>query len=88
MELVDVVYCDVAQVEQAQILSDNADKYLKKNGWIMIAVKSRSVDVTKTPSEVFKSERHVLENRRYEVVETIRLEPYEMDHAMIIGKKL
>jgi len=84
---VDVTYCDIAQVEQAKILSENADKYLMAKGWIMIAVKSRSIDVTKSPSDVYKGETLILENRGFEILETIRLEPYERDHAMIIGKK-
>lgn len=84
---VDVVYCDIAQVEQAKILSDNADKYLKSDSWIMIAVKSRSIDVTKSPSDVFKGEIMVLENRGFKILETVRLEPYEKDHAMVIGRK-
>jgi len=84
---VDAVYCDIAQVEQAKILSDNADKYLKTDGWIMIAVKSRSIDVTKSPSDVFKGETRILENRGFKILETVRLEPYEKDHAMVIATK-
>ena len=84
---VDLVYCDIAQVEQAKILADNADKYNKPDGWIMIAVKSRSVDVTRSPSDVFKGEAQVLLDRGFKVVESVRLEPYEKDHAMIVGRK-
>ena len=36
---VDVIYCDVAQPEQARLLADNADALLKKDGWILLAVK-------------------------------------------------
>jgi fibrillarin-like pre-rRNA processing protein len=84
---VDVVYSDVAQVEQAKILADNADKHLKAEGWVMIAVKSRSIDVTKSPSDVFKGEMQVLKNRGFKLLEAVRLEPYERDHALIIAQK-
>jgi fibrillarin-like pre-rRNA processing protein len=84
---IDLVYCDVAQVEQAKILSDNSDKYLKTGGSVMIAVKSRSIDVTKSPSEVFKGEVQILEDRGFKVLEIVRLEPYEKDHAMVVAKK-
>ncbi|MEM2991360.1 MAG: fibrillarin-like rRNA/tRNA 2'-O-methyltransferase, partial [Halobacteria archaeon] len=56
---VDSVYCDIAQPEQARILADNAELYLKKNGWIMLAIKSRSIDVTLTPKEAFEREMEI-----------------------------
>jgi fibrillarin-like pre-rRNA processing protein len=36
---VDTIYCDVAQPEQAKLLADNADVFLKSGGWVMITVK-------------------------------------------------
>ena len=43
---VDSIYCDVAQPEQAKLLADNADVFLKSQGWVMLACKSQSIDVT------------------------------------------
>jgi len=51
----------------------------------MLAIKARSVDVTKTPSSVFKSEVEVLKQRGIAIQKVVRLEPYEKDHAMVIG---
>ena len=34
---VDSIYCDVAQPEQAKLLADNADVFLKPNGWVLLA---------------------------------------------------
>lgn len=84
---VDAIYCDVAQPEQARILSDNADLFLTKPGTAMIAVKSRSVDVTMSPASVFSQEKRTLVQRGFEIVDTVRLEPYERDHAMIVARK-
>jgi len=53
----------------------------------MIAVKSRSIDVTKSPSDVYRGETLILENRGFKILETIRLESYERDHAMVIAKR-
>jgi fibrillarin-like pre-rRNA processing protein len=53
---VDDIYCDLAQPEQARILADNADMFLKNGGYVMLAIKARSIDVTKEPSEVYKRE--------------------------------
>jgi fibrillarin-like pre-rRNA processing protein len=82
---VDDVYCDIAQPEQAKVLADNTDMFLKKRGWVMLAVKAQSIDVTKEPLEVYRSEVRVLEKRGFSVEEVIHLEPYEKAHAMILA---
>lgn len=83
---VDDVYCDIAQPEQAKILADNADLFLKKSGWIMFAVKAQSIDVTKEPSEIYKRETRVLENRGFIIEEIVHLEPYDKAHAMVVAR--
>jgi len=82
---VDDIYCDVAQPEQAKILADNADLYLKNGGWIMLAVKAQSIDVTKEPSEVYRRELKVLESRGFTIEDIVHLEPYDKAHAMIVA---
>jgi len=82
---VDDIYCDIAQPEQAKVLADNADLFLKDSGWIMLAVKAQSVDVTKEPSEVYKQEVKVLKNRGFSIEEVVHLEPYDKAHAMIVA---
>jgi fibrillarin-like pre-rRNA processing protein len=84
---VDDVYCDIAQPEQAKILADNADVFLKESGWVMLAVKAQSIDVTKDPTEVYQREAKVLRNRGFGVKEVVRLEPYDKAHAMIIAQR-
>ena len=83
---VDDIYCDIAQPEQAKILADNAYVFLKSSGWIMLAVKAQSIDVTKEPEEVYKSEVRVLENRGFRIEEVVHLEPYDKAHAMIVAQ--
>lgn len=83
---VDDIYCDIAQPEQAKILADNADVFLKSSGWIMLAVKAQSIDVTKEPEEVYKSEVRVLENRGFRIEDVVHLEPYDKAHAMIVAQ--
>lgn len=82
---VDDIYCDIAQPEQAKVLADNADQFLKDSGWVMLAVKAQSIDVTKEPAEVYKREVKVLENRGFKVEEVVHLEPYDKAHAMIVA---
>lgn len=86
VEKVDDIYCDIAQPEQAKILADNADLFLKENGWAMLAVKSQSIDVTKKPAEVYRQEIDVLKRRGFSINEVVQLEPYDKAHAMIVSK--
>lgn len=84
---VDDIYCDIAQPEQAKVLADNADRFLVESGWIMLAVKSQSIDVTKEPIEVYRSETKVLQKRGFSVEEVVNLEPYDKAHAMIVAQR-
>jgi len=84
---VDSIYADIAQPDQARILSENIDRYLSDNGDFLFAVKARSIDVSKEPSSIFRQERTLLEEKGYRVKEMIRLDPFEKDHCMILGSK-
>ncbi|RLI06852.1 fibrillarin-like rRNA/tRNA 2'-O-methyltransferase [Candidatus Bathyarchaeota archaeon] len=83
---VDAIYCDIAQPEQAKVLADNADLFLKDGGEIMLAIKARSIDVTKRPSELYRREMEVLEARGFEIEDKVHLEPFDKDHAMVVAK--
>jgi fibrillarin-like pre-rRNA processing protein len=83
---VDDIYCDIAQPEQAKILADNADLFLKNGGWIMLAVKAQSIDVTKEPSEIYRREVKILEGRGFAIEDVVHLEPYDKAHAMIVAR--
>lgn len=82
---VDTMYSDVAQPDQARILVENMDVYLKKEGAFLMAVKARSVDVSMEPTAVFRQERLVLEKRGYNISQMVRLDPFEIDHCLILG---
>lgn len=84
---VDTIYCDVAQPEQAKLLADNADVFLKERGWVMLAVKAQSIDVTLDPNQVYQQEAKVLQNRDFDIKEVIQLEPFDKAHAMIVAQK-
>lgn len=80
---VDLVYCDIAQPDQTEIAIANCRHFLKKNGHLLLTVKSRSIDVTKKPSEVFKKEEEKLGKAGFKVEQVIELEPFDKDHAFI-----
>jgi len=86
VEAVEVIYCDIAQSDEVDIAIRNAREFLKRNGRLMIAIKSRSIDVTKEPSEIYKAECDKLKKAGFKVLELVNLEPYEKDHAMVIAR--
>ena len=86
-ERVDVIYCDIATLEQAKVLADNADVFLKESGWIMLAVKSQSIDVTLPPEQVYQMQAQILRQRGFKVEQVVDLEPYDHAHAMIVAQR-
>lgn len=84
---VECIYSDIAQPDQARILVENAEAFLEPKGSFLIAIKARSVDVAQDPSTVFRQAAEFLKARMYNVIESVRLDPFELDHAMIRGEK-
>jgi len=85
LESVDVVYQDVAQVEQAEILLRNLP-FLKPGGTAMLCIKARSIDVTKNPEKMFRQEISKLSGS-LDIVETIDISRFEKDHSFVVGVK-
>ncbi|MGI0082802.1 MAG: fibrillarin-like rRNA/tRNA 2'-O-methyltransferase [Nitrosopumilaceae archaeon] len=84
---VDTVYVDIAQPDQTEIAILNCKTYLKKGGYMMLVIKTRSIDVTKDPNQIIKSEIKKLSSD-FEKVQEINLHPYEKDHAIVLAKYL
>ena len=84
---VDTVYVDIAQPDQTDIAIENCKLYLKSGGYIFLVIKTRSIDVTKDPKRVIKNEIKKLESL-FEIKQTIDLQPYDKDHAMVVATLL
>ena len=84
---VEDIYCDIAQPEQARVLADNADLFLVDGGWVMLAIKAQSIDVTKEPSKIYEREINTMKTRGFKVKEVVHLEPYDKAHAMVVANK-
>ncbi|RLE66855.1 MAG: fibrillarin-like rRNA/tRNA 2'-O-methyltransferase, partial [Thermoprotei archaeon] len=78
---------DIAQPFQSKIVVDNADVYLKNNGWIIQAIKAMSIDVTEKPSITYKREINYLKEKGFEIQEVVHLEPYDKAHAFVVAQK-
>ncbi|MEM2874416.1 MAG: fibrillarin-like rRNA/tRNA 2'-O-methyltransferase [Candidatus Hadarchaeales archaeon] len=87
VEKVNVVYQDIAQPDQTDIMLINMRTFLKEGGYGMLVLKARSIDVTRKPEELFREETEKLEGEN-KVIDIVYLEPYEKDHAMILIKRL
>jgi len=85
---VDVVYQDIAQRDQTRIFLLNMEQFLRNEGFGILMVKARSIDVAAKPKDIFEGAQSELEDAGYEVLENKPLSPFEKDHAAIIVKKI
>jgi fibrillarin-like pre-rRNA processing protein len=79
------IYMDVAQPQQAQILVDNTKMFLEKGSWIMLCVKSQSIDVTKAPEVVYEEQKEILVDNDIQIKQVVKLKPFSLDHILIYG---
>ncbi len=86
VEKADVIYQDIAQPDQTDIFLTNVKAFLHEGGYAVLALKARSIDVTKEPREIFRNEMEKLE-KEMEIVDAKILDPYEKDHAMLVLRR-
>ncbi|MFH1316237.1 MAG: fibrillarin-like rRNA/tRNA 2'-O-methyltransferase [Candidatus Woesearchaeota archaeon] len=85
VSMVDFVYQDIAQKNQAEIFLKNIDAFLKKDGFGVLCVKAKSIDISKNPSEIYKEVKKELE-KKVTIVDFRTLEPFEKDHCVFVVK--
>lgn len=83
--MVDTIFADVAQPDQARIVSINAQYFLKNEGHFVISIKANCIDSTAEPAAVFAQEIEKLKTDKLKPTEQLTLEPYERDHAVVVG---
>jgi len=83
--MVDTVFADVAQPDQARIVAINAHRFLRNGGHFIISIKANCVDSTIAPEAVFAKEIATLKKEHFKPSEQLTLEPFERDHAIVIG---
>lgn len=77
LSMVDVIFADVAQPDQARIVSINAEHFLKNGGHAVISIKANCIDSTVPAEQVFAHEVQTLREHKFKPLEQITLEPYE-----------
>lgn len=83
--MVDVIFSDVAQPDQARILALNASYFLKAGGHFVISIKANCIDSTVPAEAVFAQEVKKLQADQFKPSEQVTLEPFERDHACVVG---
>ncbi|MEF8873146.1 MAG: fibrillarin-like rRNA/tRNA 2'-O-methyltransferase [Candidatus Thermoplasmatota archaeon] len=83
---VDLVYQDIAQRDQVDIFIKNLD-FLKEGHHGLIAVKSRSIDVSSSPGKIYQRVKKKLKDNDYEVVIQVDISRWQKDHAVLVVEK-
>jgi len=83
--MVDVIFADVAQPDQARIVGLNAHHFLKNGGHAVISIKASCIDSTAPAEVVFAAEVKKMQAEMFKPREQLTLEPYERDHAMVVA---
>lgn len=84
--MVDCVFADIAQPDQARIVALNSHYFLKQGGHSVIAIKASCIDSTAAPEAVFRREVSKLQSENFKPLEQLTLEPYERDHCVLISE--
>lgn len=83
--MVDVVFADVAQPDQARIVAINSHMFLRAGGFVVISIKANCIDSTVDSATVFAREVKKMQEEKIKPQEQLTLEPYERDHALVVG---
>ncbi|KAL0225271.1 hypothetical protein RCL1_003183 [Eukaryota sp. TZLM3-RCL] len=83
--MVDNIFADVAQPDQARIIALNAHHFLKPGGAFIISIKANCIDSTVAEEVVYAREVQKLIQEGLRPVEQISLDDYERGHCCVIG---
>ena len=81
--MVDTIFADVAEPDQARIIALNVRS--QASGHIVISIKANCIDSTAPASTVFATEIKKLQEERIKPQEQLTLKPDERDHAIVVG---
>jgi rRNA 2'-O-methyltransferase fibrillarin len=88
VSMVESIFADVAQPDQARIVALNARLFLKSQSGVVPSMKANCIDSTAAPEAVFASETQKLRAEGIKPREQLTLEPFERDYAALCGTYL
>ncbi len=80
----DVLYCDLAQPRQWEVVLRNAALFLRSHGHLLLAIKASSADSSLPPSQVYESHLSRLSGK-FRIQSIINLSKYQKNHAFVWG---
>lgn len=83
--MVDVMFADIAQKDQARIFVLNGEFFLKNNGRFIFCIKASCVDSTIPPSQVFRQQQEEINESQFQTEENIDINKYHSGHAILVG---
>ena len=83
----DLVYQDIAQPNQAQIAIENCNYYLKNNGFLILAIKSQSIDSVEKSEKIYLQEKKIIEEAGYVIIDSINIHKYAANHIILTVQK-
>lgn len=84
--VVDAIFSDVSQPDQTRIVALNAQYFLKEGGGVDVSIKANCVNSAVPAETVFADEVNILRKSGIKPKEQVTLDPFEKDHAMIVGR--
>lgn len=82
---VDTLFADVSQPDQSRIVAINASYFLKDGGAVVMSIKANCINSAIPAETVFAEEVNILRKNEVKPKEQVSLEPFEKDHAVIVG---
>ena len=70
---------------QTRIVALNSHNFLKNGGHFVISIKASCIDSTAPAEVVFAAEVQKMKKEKMKPLEQLTLEPYERDHAVVVG---
>ena len=69
-----------------RLVALNSHSFLKNGGHFVISIKASCIDSTAEPAHVFQAEVEKMKSEKMKPREQLTLEPYERDHAVVVGQ--
>ena len=83
--MVDYMFADVAQPDQARIFVLNGQFFLKNNGGFMLCIKASCVDSTLPAEKIYEQSQQELTEAGFHCEEKADIEEHHRGHACLIG---
>ncbi|MBS3780979.1 MAG: fibrillarin-like rRNA/tRNA 2'-O-methyltransferase [Candidatus Thermoplasmatota archaeon] len=83
---VDFIYQDISQKDQTEIFLKNL-RFLKEDSIAIIVVKAKSMDVSRSPEQIYEEVEDKLGKEGYDILLKTDISHRQKDHAMIVIEK-